>query len=327
MHDAITDVPGILVGQAEYREGGTGCTVVMCEAGATPGVDVRGGAPATRETDCLDPSNLVERVHAVVLAGGSAFGLAAATGVVQRLEERGIGYDVGVTHVPIVPAACLIDLAVGSHEARPDAALGYRACAAASATPPARGIVGAGTGATVGPKVVGLARMMKSGIGTASCRAGDLVVGAIVAVNPFGDVVDPATGAIVAGTLNPAGDGFVGALNLFAEMGMGGALSSNTTIGVVATNARLDKAQARRVAMMAHDGIARTVVPAHTTFDGDSLFCMATGEVTAQVSHVGSLAALVVARAIVGAVTAAESAYGIAGYREITERFARAKGR
>ena len=327
MHDAITDVPGILVGHAEYREGGTGCTVVMCEAGAVPGVDVRGGAPATRETDCLDPSNLVDRVHAVVLAGGSAFGLAAATGVVRCLEERGIGYDVGLTHVPIVPAACLIDLAVGSHTARPDAELGFRACRAASASPPAQGVAGAGTGASIGPKIVGAARMMKGGIGTASCRAGDLVVGAIVAVNSFGDVVDPATGAIVAGTLNTNRDGFVGALHLFAEMGMGGALSSNTTIGVVATNARLDKAQARRVAIMAHDGIARTVVPAHTTFDGDSIFCMAAGGVTAQVSHVGSLAALVVARAILNAVQHADSAYGLAGYREIRERFARAKGR
>jgi L-aminopeptidase/D-esterase-like protein len=162
---------------------------------------------------------------------------------------------------------------------------------------------------------------MKGGIGTASCRAGGLVVGVIVAVNPFGDVLDPKTGETLAGTLNTARDGFVGAINLFAEMGMGSALSSNTTIGVVATNARLDKAQARRVAMMAHDGIARTVVPAHTTFDGDSLFCMATGEVAAQVSHVGALAALVVARAIVNAVKAADSAYGIAGYREICGLF------
>jgi L-aminopeptidase/D-esterase-like protein len=317
MHEAITDVRGILVGQAEYREGGTGCTVVVCEAGAVAGVDVRGGAPATRETDCLDPSNLVEKVHAVVLAGGSAFGLAAATGVVRCLEERGIGYDVGVARVPIVPAACLIDLAVGDPKVRPDADLGFRACAAASADAPARGVAGAGTGATVGPKIVGAPRMMKGGIGSASCRAGDLVVGAIVAVNPFGDVLEAETGGIIAGTLNAARDGFVGAINLFAEMGMGSALSSNTTIGVVATNARLDKAQARRVAMMGHDGIARTIVPAHTTFDGDSLFCMATGEVTAQVSHVGALAALVVARAIVDAVKAADSAYGIAGYREV----------
>lgn len=323
MHDAITDVRGILVGQAEYREGGTGCTVVLCEAGAVAGVDVRGGAPATRETDCLDPSNLVEKVHAVVLAGGSAFGLEAATGVVRCLEERGIGYDVGVARVPIVPAACLIDLAVGSPTVRPDAALGYQACRAASAAPPAQGVVGAGTGASIGPKIVGAARMAKGGIGTASIRAGDLVVGAIVAVNPFGDVIDPASGEIVAGTLNTARSGFAGALTLFAELGAGGALSSNTTIGVVATNARLDKARARRVAIMGHDGIARTIVPAHTTFDGDSLFCMATGEVAAEVSYVGALAAQVVARAIVNAVKAADSAYGIAGYREIRERFAR----
>jgi L-aminopeptidase/D-esterase-like protein len=317
MHDAITDVTGILVGQAEYRDGGTGCTVVVCEAGAVAGVDVRGGAPATRETDCLDPSNLVEKVHAVVLAGGSAFGLEAATGVVRNLEERNIGYDVGVARVPIVPGACLIDLAVGSAKVRPDASLGYTACAAASAALPAQGVFGAGTGATVGPKIVGAPRMMKGGIGTASCRAGDLVVGAIVAVNPFGDVIDPATGGIVAGTLNEARDGFAGGLSLFAELGAGGALSSNTTIGVVATNARLDKARARRVAMMAHDGIARAIVPAHTTYDGDSLFCMATGEVAAEVSYVGALAAQVVARAIVNAVKAADSAYGIAGYREV----------
>jgi L-aminopeptidase/D-esterase-like protein len=328
MQDAITDVPGILVGHAEYREGGTGCTVVMCEGEVVGAVDVRGGAPATREIDCLEPTTLVERVHAVLIAGGSAFGLEAATGVVRYLEERGIGYDVGVTHVPIVPAACLIDLAVGSPTVRPDAALGYAACRAGSNEPPAQGNRGAGTGGTIGPKFVGHARQMKSGVGTASVSMGDLVVGAIVALNPFGDVVDPSTGEIVAGTLNTSHDGFLVARNLFAEMAAGHtALSTNTCLAVVATNARLDKARARRVAIMGHDGIGRAVVPAHTLADGDTVFCLATGTVEADTSHVGTLAAEVVARAIVKGVKAAESAYGIAGYREIQERFAMAKGR
>ena len=324
MHDAITDVPGILVGQAEYREGGTGCTVVICEGDVVCGVDVRGGAPATREIDCLEPTTLVERVHAVVIAGGSAFGLDAATGVVRYLEERGIGYDVGVAHVPTVPAACLIDLTVGSPKVRPDAALGYAACQAASQEPPAQGVVGAGTGATVGPKFVGHARMMKGGIGTASVSMGNLVVGAIVAVNPFGDVVDPSTGEMVAGTLNKNRDGFVKARNLFLELsGDRTPLSTNTCVAIVATNARLDKARARRVAMMAHDGLGRTVIPAHTLADGDTVFCLATGAIDADTSHVGTLAAEAVSRAIIEGVKAAESAYGIAGYREIQERFAR----
>jgi L-aminopeptidase/D-esterase-like protein len=323
MHDAITDVPGILVGQAEYREGGTGCTVVLCEGDVVGGVDVRGGAPATREIDCLEPTTLVERVHAILLAGGSAFGLDAATGVMRYLEERGIGYDVGVTHVPIVPTACLIDLSVGSPKVRPDAALGYAACQAASREPPAQGNHGAGTGATIGPKFVGHARQMKGGLGTASVAMGNLIVGAIVAFNPFGDVVDPSTGEIIAGTLNKNRDAFLVARNLFSEMAAGhSALSTNTCLAVVATNARLEKSSARRVAIMGHDGIGRTIVPVHTLADGDTVFCLATGAVEADTSHVGTLAAEAISRAIVKGVKAAESAYGFAGHREIRERFA-----
>ncbi|MER3545652.1 MAG: peptidase S58 [Chloroflexota bacterium] len=316
-------IPGIRVGHAHDLEALTGCTVVLCEAGAVGGVDQRGGAPGTRETDPLRPLHLVQQAHAVVLAGGSAFGLEAATGVVRYLEERGVGFDVRIAKVPIVPAAILFDLGIGRSDVRPDAAMGYTACLAATEGPVAEGNVGAGAGATVG-KVLGLAQAMKSGLGTASVDlGGGLIVGAVVAVNAFGDVVDPQTGRILAGARRPDGTGFadtLAVLRAYAQepplrFGAPPPASGNTVIGVVVTNASLTKEGANKVAQMAHDGIARAVRPAHTMLDGDTLFTLATGQVEADVNVVGAFAAEVVAQAIVRAVLTAEPAGGLPAAR------------
>lgn len=323
MHGAITDVPGILVGHAQDRDAATGCTVVLCGAGAMAAVDVRGGAPGTRETDCLDPANALPAVQAILLSGGSAFGLAAATGVVAWLEERGLGFPTGFATVPIVPAAVIYDLSVGSAKRRPDAAMGRAACDAATGGPVAQGNVGAGTGASIGPKAM-IARMMKGGLGTASRKIGDLVVGALAVVNCYGDVRDPATGEILAGVLTEDGSGFAVAQELMVHRpAVPRGFSTNTTIAAVATNACLSKAATRRVAMMAHDGFARAIMPVHTTDDGDTVFALATGEADADASAVGAAAAEVVARAIASAVRHADTAHGLPGHREIRERFAR----
>lgn len=310
---SITDVAGIKVGHFTDSRRPTGCTVILCEEGATGGVDVRGSAPGTRETDLLDPKNLVQQVHAVVLSGGSAFGLETATGVVRYLEEHGIGYDVGVAKVPIVPAAILFDLGVGDAKIRPDAEAGYKACKAASFNPVAEGNIGAGTGATVG-KLFGMNRAMKGGLGTASIKIGnELTVGAIVAVNAVGDVIDPATGKLIAGARTPDGKKIAG---IMAGILRGEALppllgGTNTTIGLVATDAKLDKAQAQKVAQMAHDGLARAINPAHTMFDGDTIFAVATGKTTstkpANVTLIGALAAEAMTQAIVRAIRAGKS--------------------
>ena len=308
---SITDVAGIKVGHFTDNRRPTGCTVILCEDGATGGVDVRGSAPGTRETDLLDPKNLVQQVHAIVLSGGSAFGLETATGVVRWLEERGIGYDVGVAKVPIVPAAILFDLTVGDAKIRPDAEAGYKACKAATTNPPAEGNVGAGAGATVG-KMFGGKRAMKGGIGTASIKLDGLTVGAIVAVNAAGDIVDPSTGKLLAGARTQDGKKLQGTM---AGILRGDALppvlgGTNTTIGLIATDAKLDKAQAQKVAQMAHDGLARTINPAHTMFDGDTIFAIATGKTIstkpANVTLIGALAAEAMAQAIVRAVRAAK---------------------
>lgn len=312
-------VPGIRIGHAHDLEALTGCTVVLCEAGAVGGVDQRGGAPGTRETDPLRPLHLVQQAHAVVLAGGSAFGLEAATGVVRYLEERGVGFDVRIAKVPIVPAAILFDLGIGRSDVRPDAAMGYAACLAATEGPVAEGNVGAGAGATVG-KVLGLTQAMKSGLGAASVDlGGGLIVSALVAVNAFGDVVDPQTGRILAGARRPDGSGFadtLAVLRAYAQepplrFGAPPPTPSNTVIGVVVTSASLTKEGANKVAQMAHDGIARAVRPAHTMLDGDTLFTLATGQVEADVNVVGAFAAEVVAQAIVRAVLTAEPAAGL----------------
>ena len=310
---SITDVAGIKVGHFTDSRRPTGCTVILCEDGATGGVDVRGSAPGTRETDLLDPKNLVQQVHAVVLSGGSAFGLETATGVVRYLEEHGIGYDVGVAKVPIVPAAILFDLGVGDAKVRPDAEAGYKACKAASSNPVAEGNVGAGAGATVG-KLFGMNRAMKGGLGTASIKVGkDLTVAAIVAVNAVGDVIDPTTGKLIAGARTTDGKKLAGTM---AAILRGEALppllgGTNTTIGLVATDAKLDKAQAQKVAQMAHDGLARAINPAHTMFDGDTIFAVATGKTTsakpANVTLIGALAAEALSAAIIRAIRAAKS--------------------
>jgi L-aminopeptidase/D-esterase-like protein len=321
--NSITDVPGLHVGNAQDDEALTGCTVILCEKGAVGGVDQRGGAPGTRETDLLKPVNAVEKVHAVLLAGGSAFGLDAASGVMRYLEEKGIGFNTGVARVPIVPAAILYDLAIGRADIRPDLEMGYRAAASASADAPAEGNAGAGTGATVG-KIFGMAGAMKSGLGTASMEVGGgIIVGAIVAVNAFGDVVDPQTGKILVGArstkLGPvqlgSADYFANTLavmkTLVGRAILKLAMSRNTVIGVVATNAKFDKAQATKMAQMAQDGLARAIRPAHTMLDGDTIFAMATGQKKADVSIVGAYAAEVLAQAIVRAVKMAKPAGGL----------------
>jgi L-aminopeptidase/D-esterase-like protein len=315
----ITAVPGIRVGHATDPVGLTGCTVVLCEKGAVGGVDQRGGAPGTRETDLLRPLHLVQEVHAVLLAGGSAFGLAAADGVMRYLEERGAGFDTQVARVPIVPAAILFDLDLGDPQARPDAAMGYGACQLASDGPVAEGNVGAGTGASAG-KILGIGRAMKSGLGTAAISlGGGLIVGALVAVNSFGDVVDPHTGAILAGTRKIGSDDVADTLATMRGLVGKAALrfASSTVIGVVATNGQLTKEEANKVAQMAQDGIARTVRPAHTLFDGDTLFTLATGDKRADVNLLGAYAAEAVAEAIVRGVRAAGSAGGLPAYRDL----------
>lgn len=306
--DSIVDVAGLSVGHFTDARRPTGCTVVLTPQGATCGVDVRGAAPGTRETELLSPLNAVDKVHAVLLAGGSAFGLDAAGGVMRWLEERGAGVPVGPVRVPIVPAAILFDLWLGDARVRPDAAAGYAACAAASRERPAQGSVGAGAGASVG-KLYGIARAMKGGIGTASLRVGGITVGALVAVNALGDVIDPASGRPVAGARSADGQHLLGTLNaiLAGDLPAPFQPGSATTIGVVATDAALNKAQANKVAQMAHDGLARAINPVHTMGDGDTLFALATGETgrAADVTLIGALAAEATARAVLNAVRAA----------------------
>ena len=310
MHDDITDIPGIRVGHDTNLEAATGCTVIVCDTPAIGGVDVRGGAPATRETELLHPLNLVEQVDAVVLTGGSAYGLDAASGVMRYLEEQGLGYDTGVARIPIVPAAAIFDLGFGSASIRPNAEAGYQACKNATAEPVMQGNIGAGTGATVG-KMAGPSFMMKGGLGSASTLLSDgTLVGALVVVNALGDIIDPQTQKVVAGARNPAGHGFLAA-NPFG----------NTTIAVVATNASLTKGQTNKIAQMAHDGIAQTIRPAHTMFDGDTIFGLAMGPklqimmnstiAASQVSTIGAAAATTLARAIIKAVRHATELHGV----------------
>jgi L-aminopeptidase/D-esterase-like protein len=326
LYNSITDVPGILVGQAQNDEALTGCSVIICEKGAISGVDQRGGAPGTRETDALRPMHLVDKAHAVVLSGGSAFGLDAASGVMRYLEEKKVGFDTGVAKVPIVPAAVLFDLALGRSDIRPDADMGYRACMAASSAPCAQGNVGAGTGASVG-KILGAKQAMKAGIGTASMEiGGGIIVGALIAVNAFGDVIDPTTQQILAGArpirTGPVkigeNDRFANTLyvmrTLVGRTILDFAGRQNTVIGVVATNASLDKNEANKVAQMAHNGLAMTLRPAHTMLDGDTIFSLATNQHRADVNIVGAFAAQVVAEAIINAIKSAAPAAGLPSF-------------
>jgi L-aminopeptidase/D-esterase-like protein len=311
MHDAITDVPGIKVGHYTDLNAATGCTVVLCESGAVGGVEARGAAPGTRETDLLRPMHVVQQVHAVLLAGGSAFGLDAAGGVMRYLEEQDIGFDTGLARVPIVPAAILFDLDIGDARVRPDAEFGYRACLAASDGPVDEGNVGAGTGATVG-KLLGPGQAMKSGLGTASRRLGeDIVVGAIVAVSAVGDIVDPATGKVLAGARKPDEAGFLNSAEAI-KGSPAGTLSpfTSTTIGVVATNAFLTKEETNHLALLAWNGYALTIRPT-TTFDGDTLFALSTGDRRGNLSALGAVATEVVVEAIIRAVKQAHSLHGV----------------
>ena len=316
----LVDIPGIRLGNAQNLAAATGCTVILCPAGATAGVDVRGGAPGTRETDLLKPENLVDKIHGLMLAGGSAFGLDAASGVMRYLEENGFGFDVGVARVPIVPAAVLFDLPCGDARVRPDQAMGYQACINSENSPFLIGTIGAGAGATVG-KVFGMERAMKGGLGAHCVKIGDLIVGAVVAVNCLGDVIDPATGCIVAGAMQPDPFRF-----LDSETGLlqqcdqtGNRFSGNTTIGAIISNANLTKAQATKVSSMAHDGYARTMRPAHTLLDGDTIFTLSVGGVSADVSAVGALAAKVMEQAVLAAVRSAASLAGFPCYQDIRE--------
>jgi L-aminopeptidase/D-esterase-like protein len=304
---AITDVAGLSVGHYTDARRPTGCSVLLCPQGVVCGVDVRGAAPGTRETDLLRPDNLVEHVHALLLTGGSAFGLDAASGVVRWLEERGHGLGVGPAVVPIVPAAVLFDLWIGDHRIRPDAAAGYAACEAASHAPPAQGSVGAGAGASAG-KLFGIDRAMKGGIGTASMKVGSVTVGALVAVNPTGDVIDPASGQVLAGTRGADGRPRSASRAIAAgEIPPRALPGMATTIGIVATDAQLSKAQCQKLATMAHNGLARSIDPVHTMADGDTLFALATGTSgrPGEMTVLGVLAAMVTARAVLNAVRAA----------------------
>ncbi len=310
---SITDIAGLKVGHHTDARRPTGCTVVLCEAGVACGVDVRGAAPGTRETDLLVPGNLVDRVHAVVLAGGSAFGLDAAGGVMRWLDEHGHGFVVGPARVPIVPAAVLFDLWLGDACIRPDAQAGYAACESAAAQAPAQGNVGAGAGATVG-KMYGIAHAMKGGIGSASLEVNGVRIAALVAVNAAGDVIDPASARVVAGSREPDGrtPRRITQTLLRGQMPPSLVAGANTTIGIVATDAALDKAQCARLATMSHDGLARCIDPVHTATDGDTMFALATGASarTLPLSVLGALAAEVTQRAVLNGVRAA------AGVRE-----------
>ena len=310
---SMTDIPGFKVGHAQHLAALTGCSVVLCPLDTRGAVDQGGGAPGTRETDLLRSGQLVNQVHAVLLTGGSAFGLAAADGVMRCLEEQGIGLDVGPTVVPIVPAAVLFDLSVGDPSVRPDAEMGYQACLNASGGDVAEGNVGAGTGATVG-KILGMKRAMKSGIGTASMDiGGGGKVAALVAVNAFGDALDPETGEILAGARGVTGFADTQKImrTFVGRKIMKFAAAENTVIGVVATNVGLDKDKLRRVARMAHSGVARCIRPAFTLLDGDTCFALSASEVEMDVNIVGAYAAQVYQEAILRAVRKAEKVKGL----------------
>ena len=306
--DALCDVPGIRVGHAQDEKARTGCTVIIPEQGAVAGVDVRGSAPGTREIEALYPTRLVKEIHAVLLTGGSAFGLEAASGVQRFLEEQNVGFDTGVARVPIVPAAVIFDLAVGDARVRPDRDMGYKAAAGASSEDRSLGRVGAGTGATVG-KYLGPQFAMPGGLGQASEQlAGKLVVAALSVVNAFGGIVHPQTGELLAGA-RPDGQTMQDCLQVFRTQALDyrGPWNQNTTLAVVATNARFDKEQITKIAQMAQDGLARVIRPVHTQVDGDIVFALSCGSIQADPMVVGTLAAEVVARSILRAVEAANS--------------------
>ena len=308
----LSDFEDVRIGNAQNIEAATGCTVVICEKGAPTGVDIRGGGPASRETQILNPIAACERIHAVLLSGGSAFGLDAAGGVMKYLEERNIGFDVGVTKVPLVSTSCIFDLQIGDKKIRPDINMGYMACIDSENSDLKQGNIGVGTGATVG-KYKGPKNMMKSGLGMYAVQIGDLKVGAVVAVNALGDIKDYDTGEIIAGLLDQKGEVFLDTENQFymdldKQQNL---FTGNTTIGIVITNAKFDKTAMTKVAAMAQNGLARTIYPVHTTADGDSVYAMSTGDVISDINIVGTLAAKVMGRAINRAVINTTSMYGL----------------
>lgn len=309
----ITDIENIKIGHSEDYENATGCSVIICEKGAPTGVDVRGGGPASRETQLLNPVANCSEIHAVLLSGGSAFGLDAAGGVMKYLEEKKIGFDVGVTVVPLVCTSCIFDLGLVNHKVRPDADMAYKACEDADKKSRSdSGIIGVGTGATVG-KFHGPEYMMKSGLGCYAVEMGDLKVGAIVAVNALGDVFDSESGKKLAGMLNKNKDGFLDTKEEFYKsyINVKSMFTSNTTIGVIITNAKFDKTHMKKIASMAQNGYARSICPVHTTADGDTIYGMSVGDVEADINVVGTLAADVMEKAIKKAVLSSESMYGL----------------
>lgn len=319
-HNAITDVPGIKVGHWTNKRAATGCTVVLSREGAIGGVDVRGAAPGTRETDLLRPGNLVEEVHAVLLTGGSTFGLDAATGVMRWCENNGIGVAFGGASIPIVPAAVIFDLGIGRYDVRPDADAGYKAVAGAKAGRVSQGSVGAGTGATVA-KALGRGQAVKGGLGTASeTTDSGLIVGALVAVNAVGEIFDGAAGKVIAGPRAEDGS-FADTVEVLRSLPPAPLTPENTTIGIIATNARLNKGQINRLASVAHDGIARAVRPAHSLVDGDAIFGLASGarQLTGQadIRALEALSALAMERAILNGMRAATSVGGLPAIRDL----------
>ena len=313
----IMEVGGFRVGHAQNEEAATGCTVILCDRMSPAGLDVRGGGPASRESQILNPVANAEGVNAVLLSGGSAFGLDAAGGVQKYLEERDIGFDVGVTKVPLVSQSCLFDLTVGSKDVRPDGAMAYAACENAGTGTSAEGNVGAGTGCSVG-KYRGMDRAMKSGFGTYALQAGALKVGALVAVNALGDIYGP-DGRQAAGLLNPERTGLTSTLDeLFRDVTLAENLfTGNTTLGVIVTNAKFQKTQLTKIAGMTHNGYARAIRPVHTTADGNSIYALSVGQVPGDINVVGAMAALAMERAILRAVQSARSAYGLPGWEAI----------
>lgn len=309
----ITDIKGLKVGHSQSQEGMTGCTVIICEKGATGGVDVRGGAPGTRETDLFKAEKMVDKVHAVVLSGGSAFGLDAASGVMKYLEENDIGFDVGVTKVPIVASAVIFDLNIGDYRIRPDFKMGYNACKNANTEGNLQGNIGCGMGATVG-KILGPQNAMKSGLGSASIKVGDLVVSAMVAINSFGDIYDFTNNKQLAGVYDYDNNKLLNTIDIMKKMNRDlGFNVKNTTIGLIATNAVLTKAGANKISQMAHNGYARSINPIHTMLDGDTIFTMATNEIEADISLIGTLAAEVMSMAITNGILSAKSYKGLKG--------------
>lgn len=316
---SVTDIPAIRIGQADNAEAGTGCTVMICEAGMRAGLDVRGGGPASRESQLLNPLMAAQSIHAIVLAGGSAYGLGAANGVMTCLEERGIGYDTGFALVPLVAQADIYDLSVGRSDVRPDAAMGYEAARLALEAPNYRdGNYGAGCGASVG-KIAGMGTAMKTGVGSYAVQLGDLKIGAIVVVNALGDIYDWKTGAQVAGLLTEDRTALRSTMEYMRSsvQVVENKFTGNTTLAVVITNAAFDKAQLCKAAGMAHDGYARSINPVHTSADGDSIYAVSVGDVRADQDLVGALSAEVVSEAILRAVESAESAYGLLAARDL----------